>query len=61
MNGNKESLEQLITTLNTASLHDQTGNRATGAHTAVRGGGGSDTTRRESDRLVGGAADQMSL
>lgn len=26
MNGNKESLEQLITTLNTASLDDQTGN-----------------------------------
>lgn len=27
MNGDKESLEALITTLNTASLHDQTGNR----------------------------------
>lgn len=25
MNGNKETLEELITTLNTASLHDETG------------------------------------
>lgn len=28
MNGNKESLGELISTLNTASLHDETGNSA---------------------------------